>query len=96
MAGMLWVKLYQRQKLKRDLTALCDREDPTEALREVLRELDLSMPMWLPRHWEDWARHGMTRFAPDHFLESVPFDYLEITYFDPDDRKPPQREWDDD
>lgn len=96
MAGMLWVKLYQGHKIKRDLTVPCGRADPTEALREALHTLDLSMPVWLPRHWDDWRKHAMTRFLPEHFMEGVPFEYMELSYFDPDDKKVERRSFDDD
>ena len=96
MAGMLWVKIIEGQKIKRDLIVPTGRLDPREALREALHTLDLSMPVWLPRHEEDWNRHAMTRFLPDHFLESVPFERLEISYYDPDAKKKERRSNDDD
>ncbi len=96
MAGMLWVKLYQGQKLKRDVIVPTGRDDPAEALREALHTLDIAMPVWLPRHEDDWRRHAMTRFLPEHFMESVPFEHMEISYYDPDDKKAKQKDYDDD
>ena len=58
-----------------------------EALRELLPKLDLSQPVWLPRHHADWDEYALTRFLPEHFMEAIPFDYMEISYIFPEDEK---------
>ena len=58
-----------------------------EALRELLPRLDLSQPVWLPRHRADWEEYALTRFLPEHFMEAVPFDFMEISYIFPEDEK---------
>ena len=65
----------------------CTRDDPEAALRELLPKLDLSQPVWLPRHRADWDEYALTRFLPEHFMEAVPFDYMEISYIFPEDEK---------
>ena len=42
------------------------------------------MPVQVPKHERDWAEYRQTRFLPEHFMEAVPFDRMEIEYFDPD------------
>ena len=45
---------------------------------------DIARPLWLEKNQREWDEFGQTRFLPDAFLESVPFDRLEIEYIDPD------------
>ena len=76
--GRLWVRLMKRHRVERDAEA---------ALRELLPKLDLSQPVWLPRHHADWDEYALTRFLPEHFMEAIPFDYMEISYIFPEDEK---------
>ena len=85
--GRLWVRLMKKHRVERDALIDCTRNDPEEALRELLPRLDLSQPVWLPRHRADWEEYAMTRFTPAHFMESVWFDYMEISYIFPEDEK---------
>ena len=39
---------------------------------------------WLDKNEREWEEFGMTRFLPDAFFETVPFERLEIEYIDPD------------
>jgi len=39
------------------------------------------------RHHRDFEEFGQTRFLPEHFLESVNFDRLEVEFFDGQARK---------
>ena len=43
--------------------------------------------MWLPRHRQDWEEYSLTRFRPEHFVESVDFDYMEVSFIFPEDEK---------
>jgi len=85
--GRLWVRLFKHHRVERDAVIPCIREDVEEALRDLLPTLDLSQPTWLPRHRADWDEYSLTRFRPEHFMESVDFDYMEISYIFPEDEK---------
>lgn len=85
--GRLWVKQVKGHRVEKDLVLPCERGEVRTVLREAMHEMDLSEPMWLKRHQSDWAQYGLTRFLPEHFMESVPFDRLEISYIAPDDEK---------
>ena len=87
MASALWVKEIRHHRIDRQATAPCTRDDPQDALAEACRELDIPKPLWLDKHQREWHEFGMTRFLPDAFFESVPFDRLEIEYIDPDAKK---------
>ncbi len=85
--GRLWVRLMKRHRVERDALIECEHENAEEALRELLPSLDLSQPMWLPRHHQDWEEYSLTRFRPEHFVESVAFDYMEVSFIFPEDEK---------
>lgn len=89
--GRLWVRLMKRHRVERDAIIECQHEDAEEALRELLPKLDLSQPMWLPRHHQDWEQYSLTRFLPEHFVESVNFDYMEVSFIFPEDEKKSRR-----
>ncbi len=85
--GRLWVRLMKRHRVERDALIECEHENAEEALRDLLPSLDLSQPMWLPRHRQDWEEYSLTRFRPEHFVESVDFDYMEVSFIFPENEK---------
>ena len=87
MAAGIWVKLVKHGRTVRDVTVPCVRREWEEALTEACRQLDLQRPCVLPRHEKDFEEYGLTRFLPEHFLESVSFDRMEIEYIEPDSKK---------
>ena len=89
--GRLWVRIIRHHRVERDALIECERDQAEEALRELLPTLDLSQPVWLERHRQDWEEYAMTRFLPEHFLESVPFDRMEISYIAPEGAGKPMR-----
>lgn len=89
--GRLWIRLIKDHRALRDITVPCRKEDPLTALREAMHELDLGMPIWLPRHQMDWKSFALTKFTQDHFMEAINFDRMEMSYIAPDEeRKPPK------
>ena len=87
----MWLRLIKGSRAKGDLTVPCDFDNPQLALREAMHELDLSVPVWLPRHEKDWQTFSLTRFTPEHFLDAVTFDRLEISFIAPEG-KPKKRD----
>jgi hypothetical protein len=85
--GRMWLRLMKNNRAKRDLIVSCDYRQPQLALREAMHELDLSMPVWLPRHQKDWQEFSLTHFTAEHFLDSINFDRLEISFIAPDDKQ---------
>lgn len=92
MATGLWVRVIRRHRIERQLVEPCTADGAQEALTEACRKLDLSCPIWLPRHSRDWAEYMQTRFLPDDFMDSVNFDRLEIELIDPDAPKKRSRD----
>ncbi len=78
--GRLWIRLFKGHKVANDMLIACGRDDPREALREALGKLDMSQPIWLARHEQDWAQYAMARFKPEHFMEHIDYDYMDISY----------------
>ncbi|MCL1854134.1 MAG: hypothetical protein FWF86_00245 [Clostridia bacterium] len=91
LSGRLWVRLMTGHRCLREAVLPCGREDPREALRRALPELDVSQPLWLPIHQADWAEYALARFLPEHFVDSVPFDRMEISYIAPPEEARPVR-----
>jgi len=89
--GRIWVRLVKRHRVERDAVHPCEKDQVEEGLRELLPKLDLSQPMWMPRHRADWEEYSLTRFKPEHFVETVDFDYMELSYIFPEDEKKPAR-----
>ena len=94
MAGKLWARQIRKNKMVADAVAACSRAGWQEALAVCCRQMDLGVPMVLARHLQDWDSFSQTRFLPEHFMEPVRFDRLEVEYFDPDEaaKKKPRRD----
>lgn len=80
----MWGKLWKDNHLLKDVV-VCNGDDSMsrtamvfQALDEICREFDLSVPIWLDSNIKDFKRHDKTRFTEDSFIESIDFDYLEI------------------
>ena len=84
LAAALWVKTIRHHRTDQQATVPCGRGDPRTALLEACHELDLPEPLWLDKNEREWNEFGMTRFLPDAFFETVPFERMEIEYIDPD------------
>lgn len=85
----LWAKEFKDNHMLCD-TTICDDSEDTRthkvfrALEEVCYEFDLGKPIWLDTTIEEFRRHAKTRFYQDSFIETIPFDYLEIQIIEED------------
>ena len=73
----------------RDITVCDDSADTRthkvfRTLEQACYELDLGKPIWLDSNIEDFRRHAKARFYQDSFIETIPFDYLEIQIIEED------------
>ena len=87
MATALWVRTIRHQRMDRQVMIPCGKDGVEDALTEACHQLDISRPLWLEKNRREWAEFGQTRFLPDAFLESVPFQRLEIEFVDPDAKR---------
>ena len=82
----LWAKIIKRHRIERQATAPCAWEGVEDALTELCREFDIPRPIWLNKHYREFEDFRRTQFLPEHFMEEVPFQRLEIEYLDDDER----------
>lgn len=86
----LWAKEFKDNRMTRDITISdTDLEKNRtrkvfDAVDEVCYAFDLSKPIWLDSNIEEFKRRDKTRFYQDNFIESVPFDFLEIHVIEED------------
>ncbi len=86
----LWAKLFTDNRMLNDI--VIENNDLTlnrtkkvfDAVDEVCREFDLSRPVWLDVNIADFKRISKTRFRADNFIDSFPYDYLEIQVIEED------------
>ena len=83
----LWVRIIEKHRIVRQTTAPCTPAEVREALTEVCREFDIPCPIWLNKHEHEFDSFRHTSFLPEHFMEDVPFQKLEIEYLDDTGKK---------
>ena len=81
----LWVRLVARHRIAAQQTAQCSWGDQEEALREICRDLDVPVPLWLRKNEKEFEDFRRTAFTADNFMESVRFDRMEIEFLDDED-----------
>jgi len=90
MAAGIWVRLMHKTKIVKDTIVDCAHGEWQTALDAACRRLDMPRPLILPRHERDWQQFSQARFLPEHFMEDVPFDRMEVEFIDPDKKKKQQ------
>ena len=86
MSQGIWVRLIKHGKILESAVQPCAAEEWEEALTEACGRLAAPKPVILPRHERDYASFHQARFLPEHFVESVSFDRMEVEYIDPEAR----------
>ena len=85
----IWAKIFHDNRLIKDIVICNDSADSRthkvfEAMDEICIKFDLSKPLWLDSSVYDFKKHSKTRFSADHFIEEIPFDFLEIQVIEED------------
>ncbi len=83
----LWAKIIVKHRIQRQETAEADFEDVKDALTRLCAAFDIPRPMWLPKHEREYESFRRTAFLPEHFIEEVPFQKLEIEFLDDETKK---------
>lgn len=87
----LWGKLHDRFRVCQEYIAEDERtEVPFEerfaaCLEELLRELDLPRPIFLPQNEKELTEFRKTSFTQDHFMEHFPYKEFELDILETDD-----------
>lgn len=85
----LWARTFQDNHMLQDACISDESQDTRthkifRALEEVCYQFDLGKPIWLDKTITDFKRHNKARFTQDNFIETIPFDYLEIQVIEED------------
>ena len=83
----IWVKVIKKNRIDRQQEAACAWGDEREVLAEVAKRMDLPNPIWLSKHANEFETYRRTAFLPDHFIEEVDFQRLELDFLDDTDTK---------
>ena len=83
----LWLKVIKEHKIADQVLATCAWGEEQEVLVEMCKQADLPCPIWLNKHLSQYASFRRTAFNPDHFVESVDFDRMEIEFLDDTGKK---------
>ena len=88
----LWARVISRHRIQRQTTVNCAFKEAESALTEICHELDIARPLWLKKHEKEFQEFRHTAFLPEHFMEDVHFDRLEIEFLDDEERKRASRD----
>ena len=80
----LWGRVIRRHRIVLNETVPVEDGDIEAALVELCRLFDIPRPLQLPKHARDMEAFGRTFYAPEHFMEAVPFQRLEIELLAPE------------
>ncbi len=83
----LWLKVMKNHRISEQLTSDCAWGEEKEILVEMCKQADLPCPIWLKKHEREYARFRRTSFTPEHFIEEIRFDKLDIEFLDDTDVK---------
>lgn len=78
----IWAKIIINGKIKRDI--IYESYTPVtydtfyEGLVEICHKFDISTPIFIKKHFENFNEFNHVKFLPRDFIESVNFDSLVI------------------
>jgi len=88
----LWARIIRKHRIEKQATAECTWEGAEEALTELCHEFDIPRPLWLNKHYREFEEFRRTQFLPEHFMEEVPFQRLEIEFLEDDEKSRKSRD----
>jgi len=80
----LWARIIVKHRIDQQATIACTHDQAEEALVELCRQFDIPAPLWLRKHENEFEAFRHTTFLPEHFMEDVPFQKLEIEFLEDD------------
>ena len=83
----LWLKVMKNHRIAAQYLAPCAQNEEKDTLVELCKQADLPCPIWLRKHESEYAQFRRTVFLPEHFIEEVSFDRMEIEYLDDSGKK---------
>ncbi len=88
----LWARVIVKHRIAQQVTLPCEPDGVDEVLTQICHEFDIPCPLWLHKHENEFEAFRHTAFLPEHFMEDVSFDKLEIEYLDDDAQKRKSRD----
>ncbi len=85
----IWAREFKDNHMITDIV-IEDNSDDTRthkifnALDKISYAFDLAKPIWLDGNISDFKRTAKVRFYQDSFIETIPFDYLQIEVIEED------------
>ena len=83
----LWTRVIRNHRIVQQATAPCAWGEEEPVLVELCREFDIPCPIWLNKHRREFEGFRRTAFLPEHFMEEISFDKLEIEFLDDENKK---------
>ena len=78
----IWAKTIKNHKIVKDTVYHnADKFDESEFLHyltEICYDLDIPTPVILKSHLQNFTRYNIAKFRKEDFVESVPFDMLQL------------------
>ena len=82
----LWARIIKKHRIDRQATTDTGMEGVQDALTRLCHDFDIPRPIWLNKHEREFEQFRRTVFLPEHFMEEVPFQRLEIEFLEDDGR----------
>lgn len=87
----LWAKKITKNHITDSIVVknnedIATSEKRDKCLKDICQKLDLSVPIWLKKHNEEFSQFKYVTFYPQDFIDDVDFDKLEIELID-DEKK---------
>lgn len=88
----LWAKAMKHNKIINSIDVKNNEKIPMEqkmkkCFLEIFYKLDVSVPVWLPKHDKEFYEFKKITFFQDDFIDEVMFDKLEIELVDDGSKK---------
>lgn len=83
----LWAKQIKDNKIITSLIVknnekISPSDKIDKCLKEICQKFDLSVPLWLEKHNNEFSQFKYVIFYPDDFIDDIDFDKLEIELID--------------
>ena len=94
----IWGKLYDKNRVCAEYIAADERTELAfdvrfrDCLEEILRELDLPKPIFLPQNRRELESFRQTQFRQEHFIEHFPYKIFEVEILETDDDEQEEEE----
>ena len=86
----IWGKLWKNGRIVQNITVENEetgdeKERFINCLDDILHQMDLPRPIWLPQNTREMVRFRRTEFRQEHFVEHFPYKKLEIEILETDE-----------